>query len=865
MSRFFFTILFIFLVISAMATHERAGEIVYTHVSGLTYEVKIITYTYSPSPADRPELEIQWGDGTSSVLPRISLVDLTPVIRRNEYTGQHTYAGGGTFKLSVEDPNRNYGIVNIPNSVNIPFFIETELVINPFLGSNNSVVLLNPPLDYGCVNRLYIHNPGAYDPDGDSISYKLTVCRGAGGLPIPGYTLPSASVEFSINPVTGDLVWDRPVMQGEYNVAFIVEEWRNGIRIGYVTRDLQIKIDACDNDPPVISTIDDTCVEAGTHLTFPVTAEDPNGDRVILSAYGGPFLQESSPATLTHNPATGQGSVTTEFSWYTNCSHVKKNPYSVFFKAQDSVAINNISLSSYKTVNIKVVAPPVELLEATPLGNTIQLKWSQSECENASGYKIYRNTTETGFIPGYCETGVPEETGYQLITEITGNSNLEYLDDDGGTGLVHGINYCYLVTVAFPDGAESFASNELCAYLKKDVPVITNVSVEKTNLTTGRIFVAWSKPTELDTVEVPGPYLYKILRRENTPGSNFIEVGNYYNLNDTLFVDSLFNTRDIQYRYRIDLYAGEEVNFVGSTTAAPSVFLNVTGTDESLNLSWNNDVPWKNDTFVIYRQNEETLQFDSIGFSTEPFYTDTGLINGKLYCYKVKTIGGYASTGLVNPIINFSQVNCGIPVDNVPPCQPELTIDVNCFEMKNELFWTYSDSCPDERLRFFIYYAGLSDADYILLDSTDFIEPENDVDYTYTFMTNPPSVVGCFTITALDSLGNQSTYSNVVCVDINECGRIWFPAVFTPNGDGYNDYFLADSINSIHKFRLKIFNRWGTIVYETQDPYFRWDGKDEKNNKDCSEGTYFYEGIVSEFTLRGPVDRSVRGSITLLR
>ena len=50
------------------ATHQRAAEITYRHVDGLTYEVKVITYTYTPSPADRPTLDVFWGDGTASTL-----------------------------------------------------------------------------------------------------------------------------------------------------------------------------------------------------------------------------------------------------------------------------------------------------------------------------------------------------------------------------------------------------------------------------------------------------------------------------------------------------------------------------------------------------------------------------------------------------------------------------------------------------------------------------------------------------------------------------------------------------------------------------------------------------------------------------
>lgn len=287
MNRIFYVLLFLLLIVStAKATHERAGEIIFTHLSELTYAVKIITYTYAPSPADRENLEIKWGDGTSSILPRTSLVDFPDDIRRNEYEGQHTYAGQGYFKLSVEDPNRNYGIVNIPNSVNIPFFIETLLVINPFLGPNNSPILLNPPLDFGCIDRLYIHNPAAFDPDGDSLSYRLTVCRGANGLPIPGYTYPQASNQFTIDEFTGDLIWDKPQLQGEYNVAFIIEEWRNGQRIGYVTRDLQIQIVACENEPPEIFAPNDTCITAGSNLSLSISASDPNGDLVILTGQG---------------------------------------------------------------------------------------------------------------------------------------------------------------------------------------------------------------------------------------------------------------------------------------------------------------------------------------------------------------------------------------------------------------------------------------------------------------------------------------------------------------------------------------------------------------------------------------------------
>jgi hypothetical protein len=237
--------------IQVFASHQRAAEISYRHVTGLIYEAKIVTYTYTPSPADRPTLDIYWGDGTYSTLIRTQKTYLPDNITLNVYeykpevganTNRHTYESSGTYTLYMEDPNRNYGIVNIPNSVNVPLYVESQLVINPFLGYNNSPILLNPPVETGCIGKVYYHNPGAYDSDGDSLSYRLVNCKTTGGIDIPGFSQPAASHSFSIHPVSGDVKWETPIIQGKYNIALVIDEWRGGVRIGYMTRDMLIEI-----------------------------------------------------------------------------------------------------------------------------------------------------------------------------------------------------------------------------------------------------------------------------------------------------------------------------------------------------------------------------------------------------------------------------------------------------------------------------------------------------------------------------------------------------------------------------------------------------------------------------------------------
>ncbi|GIR72975.1 MAG: hypothetical protein CM15mP75_4870 [Flammeovirgaceae bacterium] len=85
----------------------------------------------------------------------------------------HTFQAPGRYVVSYFEQNRNDEIVNMDNSVDTPFFIETEILIDPFFGLNNTPVLLIPPIDNGVVGIRYIHNPGAFDPDGDSLSYEL--------------------------------------------------------------------------------------------------------------------------------------------------------------------------------------------------------------------------------------------------------------------------------------------------------------------------------------------------------------------------------------------------------------------------------------------------------------------------------------------------------------------------------------------------------------------------------------------------------------------------------------------------------------------------------------------------------------------
>ncbi|KAB7731821.1 T9SS type B sorting domain-containing protein [Rudanella paleaurantiibacter] len=83
------------------------------------------------------------------------------------------------------------------------------------------------------------------------------------------------------------------------------------------------------------------------------------------------------------------------------------------------------------------------------------------------------------------------------------------------------------------------------------------------------------------------------------------------------------------------------------------------------------------------------------------------------------------------------------------------------------------------------------------------------------------SAVGRYTVQATDPSGCTAVASTQV-VDYCE-PRVFTPEAFTPNGDGLNDQFDVYSAYTTG-FEIKIFNRWGEVVFASDNPEIRWDG-----------------------------------------
>jgi gliding motility-associated-like protein len=848
----------------AFATHNRSGTIRYRHISGTTYEFTVTTCTKSSSEADRPELEIKWGDGSLDTIPRINIEAIPPYdVQINTYVGTHVYTGPSSYIISVEDPNRNSGVVNINNSVDKVFCIQTELIISPFIGApNNSLVIEDCPCpEFACLNSLYCYNLSAYDPDGDSLSYSLVPCRGEDCLEMsmPAiYNYPDlvGGGDMSIDSVTGTLCWNLPQVPGEYNFAIKISEWRSGFYVGSVVQDMQLTVMACDNNPPDIVDHPDTCVFAGDSLAIEFIASDPDpGDMVTIYGTGAVFHQSNNPASFAEESSVN--SVSGFFLWEPNCENASNSLYSIIVHAEDNDP--GVQLSDLSTFRIKVNIPPVANLVVTPTGNTMTLNWDPSSCSGITQYKIYRSLDSANTLDNCCEAGTPATMGYALIGTSATNSFI-----DNGP-LIVGNDYCYLVTAVNSSGVESCVSAQDCEHLNFEIPVMTHVSVYETAIGTGKDSILWSYPKELNTILYPGPYHYQLYRSDNYGGGTEtlvltspqeVSIIN----DDTVFTDITLNTETIPYTYRVELYSDNLL--IGTSLEASSIFITLIPNDNQIGISWVEEIPWLNSSYEIYRESPTgSGLFSLIGTTNSIGYTDTGLINGATYCYKIKTIGGYTSSGIINPIINWSQEACASPIDLTAPCPPTAFIDGDCDLEETYINWTNpNNSCADDVTRYNLYFAPFSGDSLELLTS---FSSDQDTFYVHK---DRGSIAGCYYITALDSIqyDNESLPSNMVCIDNCE-GYYELPNIFTPDGDLVNDlYHPLLPIKFVDSVEFKVYNRWGELVFEASDPYLNWNGTDMNSGKKLNDGVYFYTIVVYEIKLEGLIPRSWQGGIQII-
>ena len=131
-----------------------------------------------------------------------------------------------------------------------------------------------------------------------------------------------------------------------------------------------------------------------------------------------------------------------------------------------------------------------------------------------------------------------------------------------------------------------------------------------------------------------------------------------------------------------------------------------------------------------------------------------------------------------------------------------------------------------------------------------------------TGLTIQPDGTGWYSVRQTNADGCIG--SDSIFVEFTICNSTYqIPNVFTPNGDGINDWFEVEA-NGLVGYDLKIYNRWGEVLFESERSMYGWNGR-SLSGTEVPSGTYFYTIEAQVYENEVLVSKTWTGHVTLLR
>jgi len=135
----------------------------------------------------------------------------------------------------------------------------------------------------------------------------------------------------------------------------------------------------------------------------------------------------------------------------------------------------------------------------------------------------------------------------------------------------------------------------------------------------------------------------------------------------------------------------------------------------------------------------------------------------------------------------------------------------------------------------------------------------NDIDPVFQFPQDQPGNYDV-TLKVTNEIGCQTSVSKIVIID--DVFVFYIPTAFTPNGDGLNDTFkiVGEGID-LNSFKMTVFNKWGQLVFESNNPDIGWDGT--QNGALVPDGVYIWKIDAKE--AHSPIVHNKNGFISIVK
>ncbi len=887
-------LLIIFLILlackgSLFASHIVGGEFELLHVRDYRYTLNMILYfdekNGSPGALDPSATVYVYRKSDnqlmfSVLLPRRTMVDVpysnpactSDILEtlRIVYSTDITlppdqFDDPEGYYVSFERCCRNYGIDNIfsndPNggggiSAGQTFYLEFPPVVDE-AGNffQNSTPRLFPPLrDYGCVGKFFYTDFGGVDDDGDSLVYSMVTpystfdtYNAIPPFPSPG---PYPDVVWRENEgfdenhiIQGNpdlriskegLLTARPTTTGLFVFAVQCEEYRDGKRIGLMRRDFQmLVVDGCLNEDPVVRarqsgssefykegdvinfqyTEDDRCIEIEVQ-DIPVGGDLVENVNIQAIPVNFDASLEDIQIDISQNvPLSGPDDVARFTMCFPECPYLPDRPYQIAIIATDDAC----PLPALDTVivSIRVQPPPNRKPYYEGLSSVLNITVDEQAGGVYERIITVRDPEEDPIDLGIFPFGFdPAQYGmrFENVRREDGLIETRFIWDYD----------CQ--TTSFGDRSEfkiQMVANDADA-CNLPVPALLTINL-KVNLPPNTEPVVYS-----DRSSASQDYL--LIR---TPIDRLVELdifGRDEDNDDIVLTGSGLNFNLSEVGATFNGVQGKGLENIMSTLTFQLDCQYDLAKQDSFRIAF-----FVEDFDKCQITNRDTLMVDILvdpPVSTPPQLTYRNLTDLPIENDRISARIGEAIQLRLT----------GVDFDN-----DNMTLELISYDPRLEGRFEFEGSSGTSRIS----------SDFLFTPECGDLPPElREETFTFTFELKDNN---CY-VPGFERLELHVDMSDYV----QDRDNFMPPNIFTPNGDRYNPYFALDGkderdvpietglpidVCDSYFEEIIIYNRWGNVVFRSDDREFRWNGQN------ASPGIYYY-------TIRY-TDHDYKGSLTV--
>jgi len=368
-------LLWLIMAAPASATHSAGSDLTYTYLGGNNYMVEVTFYRDCAGIAEPVSMPVSYasascgfaltamaakvgGSGIEITAPCTSVASscnggIVTGIQKFVYQAIVTLPAACTdWIFSYQVCCRNCSITTLQNPCAAGSNLYVEALLNNLQApGNSSPHFTNDPVAFVCTGQAFHYNPGIIENDGDSLGYELIapktgpqsqVVYQSGYSPLNPF---QSNIPLTLNPANGQI----SITPGQAQIGVVtlrINEFRNGLKIGSVIRDMQLYATPCANEQPGATGINGTTAysveaTAGETLCFAVHTFDNDAGQQLTVTFNNPIPGAQVNVTSGKHPDVA-------FCWTPDTTQIRNTPFTFSITVKDDACpVNGVQVFAY--------------------------------------------------------------------------------------------------------------------------------------------------------------------------------------------------------------------------------------------------------------------------------------------------------------------------------------------------------------------------------------------------------------------------------------------------------------------------------------------------------------------------------------